>query len=356
MINSIEITENVPLAPFTTLKIGGPARFFARAQTESNVSEAIAFAAAQKLDLFILGGGSNILVSDRGFAGLVLQIALCGIYPISTNGEIVRIAVGAGEDWDHFTEYCVENELAGVECLAGIPGFVGGTPVQNVGAYGQDVSETIVSVRCFDRMRGEIRELTNSECGFQYRRSIFNTGERGRYIVLAVTFDLKKGGVPRTEYPELLSAIAAARGSENSTGAATLSEVRQMVMKIRRAKSMVIDADDPNSRSAGSFFKNPVISADAFAALATRFDDSIPHFQVDGGHIKIPAAWLIEQSGFYKGYKLGNAGISSRHSLAIVNLGNSSSAEIIHLKEKIEQAVLAKFGIKLVPEPVFVGF
>ena len=354
MLNSLKITKNVPLAPFTTLGIGGRALFFAKAETEADVKEAVGFAAARGLELFILGGGSNILVSDSGFAGLVLQIAICGISLQSTGEDITRITVGAGEDWNGFTEFCVRNDLAGVECLAGIPGFVGGTPVQNVGAYGQEVSETIVSVRCFDRTTGEIRELTNAECGFKYRQSIFNTGERCRYIVLAVTFELKKGGKPRIMYPDLRKALELER--EKGGGEATLAEVRQMVLKIRRAKSMVIDADDPNSKSAGSFFKNPVVPRKVYEDLTQKFGDVIPHFQLDDGQIKIPAAWLIEQSGFGKGFRLGNAGISSRHSLAIVNLGGASAAEVIALKDKIEHAVSQKFGISLMPEPVFVGF
>lgn len=356
MNNSLEINENIPLAPLTTLKIGGRARFFARAVSESDVIEAVKFAAARGLDLLVMGGGSNILVSDSGFDGLVLRIELKGINESPAENGAVQVTAAAGEDWDRFTEYCVRKDLAGVECLGGIPGFVGAVPVQNVGAYGQDVAETIRVVRCLDRATGAIREIENPECGFAYRSSIFNTTEHGRFIVLAVRFEFTRGGEPRIVYPELREALTAAADCKKSNRQPRLVEVREAVLKIRRAKSMVIDADDPNSKSAGSFFKNPVVSEETFKALAARFDEGIPHFSVGEDSVKIPAAWLIEQAGFHKGFRLGNAGISTRHSLAIVNCGGATAAEIIALKETIELAVKEKFGIALTPEPVFVGF
>lgn len=356
----IQILENVSLAPFTTLKIGGPARFFVKAETEEKIVEAFGHASKTGLDLFVLGGGSNILVSDSGFNGLVVQVALKGIdvneqppRPRSAStiplkgGEQVRITAQAGEDWDGFVEFCVDNDLAGVECLSGIPGTVGGTPVQNVGAYGQEVSETILSVRCFDRQKKTIVDLTNSDCGFSYRTSIFNSTERERYIVLAVTYALKKGGGPKIAYKDIREYFAGRNP--------TLHETRDAVLQIRRAKSMVIDVHDPNSRSAGSFFKNPIVPLQKLGEISGKYGN-VPHFPIDESSVKIPAAWLIEWAGFQKGFRLGNAGISTNHSLALVNFGGATADGIIALKELIQAGVEKKFGISLLPEPIFVGF
>ena len=359
---------NVPCAQFTTLKIGGPARFFHRAETEDDVLRGLDFARERDVPVFILGGGSNILIADGGFDGLVLQIAIKGIAvsapgalatgssvafknpvataPGSDSSDTAFVTAQAGEDWDKFVENCVANDLAGVECLSGIPGFVGGTPVQNVGAYGQEVSETIVSVRCLDRQTSTIVTLANADCGFSYRTSIFNSSARDRYIVLSVTFALVKGGRPKIVYKDLIEQFGERQPS--------LAEVRKSVLRIRRSKSMVIDADDPNSRSAGSFFKNPVVSRAQLAELKTKYE-RLPFFEF-GESVKIPAAWLIERAGFEKGFALGNAGISTNHTLAIVNRGGASAVEVLSLKNEIQRAVEDKFGILLQPEPVFIGF
>ena len=340
---SIKIEENVCLAPYTTLKVGGPARYFIRADTERELIEALSYAASESLDVFVLGGGSNILVADSGFGGLVIQIALMGI---DANGSV--IVAGAGEDWDQFVEYCVANYFAGIECMSGIPGFVGGTPVQNVGAYGQEVSETIVSVRCYDRQKKQIVDLANSDCGFSYRTSIFNTTDRDRYIVLAVTYNLQKRGESKIAYKDLKEHFAGRSPS--------LRETREAVIKIRKAKSMVIDPTDINSQSAGSFFKNPVVDSPVLDSIRTKHGyETVPSFPF-GDRVKIPAAWLIENSGFHKGFRHGNAGISQNHSLALVNYGGASAAEIVELKNLIQVGVEAKFSITLQPEPIFVGF
>jgi UDP-N-acetylmuramate dehydrogenase len=340
---SLKIKEKVPLAPFTTLKVGGPARYFVCARTEDELIEALDHSERKGLDVFILGGGSNILVADSGFDGLVIQIALKGIDP-----NVSEIVARAGEDWDEFVEYCVGQDLAGIECMSGIPGFIGGTPVQNVGAYGQEVSETIFSVRCYDREMKHIVDLANSDCGFSYRTSIFNTTDRDRYIVLAVTYDLQKGGEPKVAYKDLKEHFAGRSPS--------LGEMREAVLKIRRAKSMVIDPTDINSQSAGSFFKNPVVDRQILEEIRVKHGyETVPSFPF-GDKVKIPAAWLIENSGFYKGFRQGNAGISQNHSLAIVNYGGATAAEIVELKNLIQQGVEAKFSIVLQPEPVFVGF
>lgn len=350
------VQENVSLAALTTLKIGGAARFFVRAENEDDVVEALRFAEANRLQVFILGGGSNVLVGDTGFDGLVLQVAIKGIETVEGNDETVFVTAGAGEDWDEFCAFCVGKNLAGVECLSGIPGFTGGTPVQNVGAYGQEVSETISTVRAFDRKAKEVLEMTNADCKFAYRSSIFNTTAKNRFVVLSVTFALKKNGAPKIVYRDLREFFG---GREP-----TLKETREAVLKIRRAKSMVIDAADANSKSAGSFFKNPIVSVREFSAIEMRArslgiigaNETIPKFAAGEDSVKIPAAWLIERSGFSKGFVFGRVGLSTNHTLAIVNRGGAAAADVLNLKEEIQSKVKENFEIELKPEPVFVGF
>lgn len=349
---SITIQENVPLAPFTTLKIGGKARFFVSASSGDEVAAAFNHAKVNGLPLFVLGGGSNVLIADEGFDGLVLQVALKGITSAWEKDGTGYVAAQAGEDWDDFVGFCVGRDLQGLECLSGIPGFVGGTPVQNVGAYGQEVSESIVSVHVFDRVQGEVKTLTNADCGFSYRTSIFNTVEKERYIVLSVTYALSTGGAPKIVYKDLIEHFGDKRP--------TLPETREAVINIRRAKSMVIDAGDPNSRSAGSFFKNPVVSSEEFARVEKVAEElgfgSVPSFPAGEGLIKIPAAWLIERSGFSKGYEYGQAALSTKHTLALVNRGFACASDIIALKDLIQARVYREFSIQLQTEPVFIGF
>ena len=351
LTKTINVQTNVSLAPFTTLKIGGRARFFVKAENEQHVVEAVSFAKENELDLFVLGGGSNILVADNGFDGLVMQIGLKGMSErVPTGeGEFVNVTAQAGEDWDKFVEYCVEKDFAGIECLSGIPGLVGATPVQNVGAYGQEVSETIVSVRCLDRTSGAIVQLTNADCGFGYRTSIFNTSMRDRFIVLSVTYTLAPGGEPKIGYKDLKDIF------EDRTP--SIAEIREAVLRIRRAKSMVIDANDPNSQSAGSFFKNPIVKKEKIAEIKAKMKiENVPHFSIDENLVKIPAAWLIEGAGFRKGYAKGNVGLSTKHTLAIVNRGDASAREIVDFMNELQLNVENDFGIELMPEPVFVGF
>jgi UDP-N-acetylmuramate dehydrogenase len=338
----LNIRENVILASLTTLEVGGPARYFVRCETEKDVVDAFDLAHAKNVPVFVLGGGSNIVVSDRGFDGLVVQIAFHGIW--IERGSVIA---AAGENWDSLVARCVEKNLAGIECLSGIPGTVGGTPVQNVGAYGQEVSESIVSVRCFDRTANSIVELSNADCGFAYRTSIFNTTERDRYVVLSVTYSLTENVSPKIVYKDLIEHFAGRKP--------TLAETRDAVRSIRRSKSMVIETDDENRRSVGSFFKNPVVDPAKFEQIAGHSHSPVPHFPAGEDKVKIPAAWLIENAGFYKGYKHGNAGISTRHTLAIVNCGGATATEVIDLKDEIRHVVYEKFGIDLVPEPIFVG-
>jgi len=351
------IRENTPLAPFTTLQIGGAARFFAEARSEDDLLDALSFAERQQLPIFILGGGSNLLIADEGFPGLVVRVALEGV-AWRNEGEKVLVTAGAGEDWDELVRRCVERDLAGVECLSGIPGSVGGTPVQNVGAYGQEVSETIVSVRVFDRFSGRFVELSDAGCQFSYRASLFNTVARDRYIVLAVTYALKPDGDPALRYPDVKNFFA------NAAGKPSLEEVRDAVRAIRARKAMLITPDDPDCRSAGSFFKNPVVTLETFARIEVaakeqgliRDDERAPSFPASEGKVKVPAAWLIERAGFQKGYSRGRVGISSKHTLAIVNRGAATAREVIELAQEIRERVAARFGVSLAPEPVFVGF
>ncbi len=350
------VQENVRLAEFTTLKIGGNARFFVRAQTEDDTVEVLKFATQNDLEVFILGGGSNVLISDAGFDGLVLQIALKGITVLPTEDETVFVTARAGEDWDNFVEFCVAKNLQGVESLSGIPGFTGGTPVQNVGAYAQEVSETMVTVKVLERASGRIFEMTNADCRFAYRTSVFNTTEKNRFIVLSVTFALKQDGETKIVYKDLQNYFDGKKPN--------LRQMRQAVLQIRAAKSMVINEQDPNSRSAGSFFKNPIVGKEQFAQIeveAKRIkiinpNENLPNFVVDENHLKIPAAWLIEKSGFCKGFKFGRVGLSANHTLAIVNLGSATACDVLALKTEIQTKVKDKFNIELTPEPIFVGF
>lgn len=343
----MEIRENVPLAPLTTIGVGGCARYFAEARTVPELVDALGFADQRTLPILILGGGSNLLVSDDGFDGLVIRVGLKGTR-FESDGENVEVIAGAGVDWDTLVSESVDRNLAGLECLSGIPGFVGGTPIQNVGAYGQEVADTIAFVRCLDRQDGAEAVLTARQCGFSYRTSLFNTTLKDRYVVLEVGFRLRPGGPPDIRYKDMQ-----ARFSQEEEQP-SLAEVRQAVLEIRRAKSMVVDPNDPNSRSAGSFFKNPIVSAvklDELRATA----DNVPFFAF-GDSFKVPAAWLIEHAGYSKGFGCGNAAISENHTLAIVNRGGASSAEIIVLMRTIQEGVSRRFGIDLMPEPTFVGF
>lgn len=348
------LQENVPLAPLTTIHIGGPARFLVEAKSPEEVREAVAFARSHNLPLFVLGGGSNLVVSDAGWPGVVLKIAIAGIEqrPGQYEGKVLFDA-GAGESWDRFVSHVVAAECAGIECLSGIPGSVGGTPVQNVGAYGQEVSGTIESVEVFDFRDGQVRELCGEACGFSYRSSIFNTAERGRFIILRVTYALIPGGAPHLEYADLK------RHFEGRETSPTLAETREAVRQIRALKGMLIVPGDPDSQSAGSFFKNPVLTESQHEDLEKRAalkGLTLPSYPALESKKKVSAAWLVEKSGFARGYDAGNVGISRKHALAIVNRGGATAAEVLALKNQIQQRVHEIWGVQLEPEPVIVGF
>jgi len=345
------LQENVALAPLTTMQVGGPARFFVEAITTDDVRDAVAYAKSRKLPLFILGGGSNLIVSDAGWPGMALKVAIPGVNHRHVHGTAYFDA-GAGEDWDGFVAITVQHHCAGIECLSGIPGSVGGTPVQNVGAYGQEVADTIVSVVALNIETGEEEEFEKGDCGFRYRTSVFNTSAKGKYVILRVSFAVIHDGEPRLAYADLQKYFA------NHNGKPTLAEVREAVRQIRASKAMLITPGDPDSRSAGSFFKNPVLSAEQFDELKTRAASrhlEIPNYPALNAQHKVSAAWLAEQSGFAKGYGNGRVGISRKHALAIVNRGGATAAEIVQFKDEIQRRVEETWGIRLEPEPVFVG-
>jgi UDP-N-acetylmuramate dehydrogenase len=344
------IRENLSLAPMTTFQVGGPARFFTEARTIDDVNKAVAQARKMSLPLFVLGGGSNLVISDAGWPGLVLRIGITGIERKSSSAVF---EVGAGEEWDRFVACAVGENCAGVECLSGIPGSTGGTPVQNVGAYGQEVAETVESVQVLDTRDHEIRELCNEACGFSYRTSIFNSSERGRFIVLRVDFGLREGDAPGIHYADLQRYFA------DRNKPPTLAETRAAVRNIRASKGMLITPGDEDCRSAGSFFKNPVLPDSEYKSLHERAQArglQIPSYPALNAYRKISAAWLVENSGFPKGYSRGPVGISRKHALAIVNRGGAMAADILALKNEIQQTVAEKWDIQLQPEPVFVGF
>ena len=347
------LLENVPLAALTTLGVGGPARFFCEAHSERDVRDAVVFARERELPLFVMGGGSNLVVADSGFQGLVLKIALLGIKQKVIGGGRVLFAVAAGENWDAFVGGTVQSRFAGLECLSGIPGTVGGTPIQNVGAYGQEVSQTILELRALHLDSLESVTFSNAECQFSYRSSRFNTSDRGHYVITSVDFCLLHDGKPALHYPDLRNYFA------DSSPEPTLAQVRNAVLEIRRRKAMVIEPGDQDIRSAGSFFKNPIVPEQQYAELAATLAAKglhLPSYPAGDGFRKLPAAWLVEQAGFVKGYAKGAAAISSRHSLAIVNQGGATAAEIVALKDEIQARVRDEFGIELATEPVFVGF
>jgi UDP-N-acetylmuramate dehydrogenase len=342
------VREYVPLAPFTTLGVGGPARYFIRADSEKTVRQAFDFSKAQGLPLLVIGGGSNLLVADEGFPGVVLRVEIPGLEWKEKNDR-VRLFAGAGEEWDHVAAQVVARGLYGVECLSGIPGSVGGTPIQNVGAYGQEVSQTLFEVLAFDRLAGSTVQLSHKECLFSYRSSLFNTSARNRYIVLQVAFEFLREGRPYLLYPDL-------KREFGNRAEPSLQEVREAVLRIRAGKSMLLRPDDPNTRSAGSFFKNPIVTRKVLERIEAESGLTPPQYPATNERVKVAAAWLIEQVGISKGYRKGRAGISTNHTLALVNTGGATAAELVALAREVRDRVEDRFGIRLVPEPVLIGF
>ncbi|MGO9953631.1 MAG: UDP-N-acetylmuramate dehydrogenase [Dissulfurispiraceae bacterium] len=348
----LDIKENHPMRDLTTFGVGGPARFFTEAVSEDDVVSALGFAKARNIPIFVLGGGSNVLISDEGFPGLIILIGIKG-FKSQTEGEDVLAYAGAGEDWQQFVDLCISRAWQGVECLAGIPGRVGASPVQNIGAYGQDVSQTIAGVRTIEIDTTESVYISNKECGFGYRKSTFNSFAAGKYIITGVTFRLKRNGAPSIRYREIEKYF------ENSHDI-TIKQVRDAVISIRDAKGLLIREGHDLFRSAGSFFKNPIVSPEQFKEIESFVEQaggcSNWAWQLDSGDIKISAACLIQSAGFKRGYRKGNVGISPKHALIIVNYGGASAYEIVGFASEVQKRVFDDFGIFLTPEIRLAGF
>jgi UDP-N-acetylmuramate dehydrogenase len=397
------VREPVRLSRFTTLGLGGPARRFVVAGTDEEIIAAVRDADQHGEPLLVLGGGSNLVISDNGFPGTVIQVSTKGIHRMTGPDEAgldraspdeagpgrpepgapVTLTVAAGEEWDTVVASCVAADLAGLECLSGIPGLAGATPIQNVGAYGQEVADTITRVRAYDRDRAEVVELAAGDCGFGYRtsafkRSITPPAVTGRFVVLGVTFQLTSDQRSQpVRYAELARALGLDsrldqtgpdQSGSGESRRAPLGDVRSAVLRLRRGKGMVLDPGDPDSRSAGSFFTNPILDAAQFARLRRVVDERsgpdvpIPQFPAGPGQVKVPAAWLIGQAGFQKGYQGAGgsrpgsgARISAKHTLALVNPGDASTAEVVGLAREIRDRVRDIFGVGLASEPVLVG-
>jgi UDP-N-acetylmuramate dehydrogenase len=356
----VHLLESIALAPYTTLGVGGPARWFAETADETELLAAIQFARAQSVPHFLLGGGSNLLVSDEGFPGVVIHLTCAKSRWLDEGNGFASITADAGADWDSIVQLAVTNNSAGIECLAGIPGSVGGTPVQNVGAYGQEVSHSIVRVRALDLESQQFTELSPADCGFAYRRSVFNTTHKGRYAITRVVYSLKLDGPPRLEYRDVKQYFA-----ERSIAHPSLAQTADAVRAIRARKGMVLDDHDLDSRSAGSFFKNPIVPAATVPRLATIAGcraDEVPQFPAGAEYtphdamVKVSAAWLIELAGFQRGFARGRAGLSSKHVLAIINRGGATASEIVALRDEVIRGVLARTSIRLEQEPVTLGF
>jgi UDP-N-acetylmuramate dehydrogenase len=334
------------IAPLTTLRLGGPARELVQVADEEALLAAVRAGDAAGEPLLVLAGGSNVVVADAGFPGTVVHVATRGV---EEDGDLVHVA--AGEPWDPFVARCVAAGRAGVECLSGIPGSVGATPIQNVGAYGQEVAETVVHVRAFDRADDAVVVLDARDCEFTYRSSIFKRTP-GRWVVLSVTFALEATGMSRPiRYAELARTLGVPVG-----GSAPLGAVREAVLGLRRGKGMVIDPADPDSVSAGSFFTNPILDPEAFAELERRAGERPPAWPEPDGRIKTSAAWLIERAGFTRGHgDPATVAISSKHTLALTNRGGGTATALVALAREIAGGVEGRFGVRLEPEPVFVA-
>lgn len=365
------LETDVSLAGMTTLGIGGGARYLARAGDEAAVAAALAWAHERQVAVFVIGGGSNLLVADTGFDGMVLRYERTSL-ELTRDGETTHVTAAGGLAWDDLVARMVAAGLAGIECLSGIPGDVGAAPIQNIGAYGQEVAETLTAVEVVERSTGRRRRLAAEDCGFGYRTSFFKTRGRDRYVVTGVALALSHIAHGSVRYRELVERFTrnTARGSpSNADAAPSLAAVRDAVLAVRREKSMVLSEDDPNRRSAGSFFTNPVVTAQAADAVAAarrtvggRAQDAreagpdMPRFPLPDGRVKLSAGWLIEAAGFARGTTRGRVGLSTRHALALINRGGASAAEVVSFASEIRARVRERFGVTLVPEPALVGF
>lgn len=343
-----QLSEFRPLGPLTSLGTGGPARWYCAVSSEEQLIAALELAEARQLPVFVLGGGSNLVVSDAGFDGLVIRIEMRGVHfdPVPATDRVL-VSAAAGHPWDDLVKQSVVAGLSGLECLSGIPGTVGATPIQNVGAYGQDVAQTLARVDCFDRQTRARMSFDTAGCEFAYRDSRFKRRDPQRYVVLRVHFELRQGPPQAPHYPELKAAVA-----ERCTSTSSPSAVRECVLALRAAKSMLLDPSDPNGRSCGSFFTNPILSAAAFEALCTRLaPDRPPSFAEADGRVKVPAAWLIQAAGFARGVRRGNVGLSSKHTLCVVAHAGATSTEVLDWARHIRATVQRYAGVALEMEP-----
>jgi UDP-N-acetylmuramate dehydrogenase len=349
----LNVEHYVPLATRCTIGVGGAARFFVRAQDEKTLVEALEWADQGGLAVRVLGGGSNVVIADEGLDALVVRVGLRGRRAREDADDSVELTVAAGEPWDDVVDYAVNRGWSGVECLSGIPGLVGAAPIQNIGAYGQEVSDCVSRVRAYDRISQSITTLIPEDCAFAYRDSMFKSTAPDRYVIFDVTFRLQKGGAPLVRYSELADRLA-----QNRIPAPTLVDVRRTVIELRRAKSMLLDHDDPNHRSCGSFFVNPIVSPEELPRIERRTGTTsgMPQFPQPDGQVKLSAAWLIERAGFAKGQRRGAVGISTRHALALVCHDGAKAAVLLAFAREIRDRVRDRFGVPLVPEPTMWGF
>jgi UDP-N-acetylmuramate dehydrogenase len=347
----LELIEFAPLGSRTTMGVGGAARYLVEARSERDVLEALAWAKPRGVQVRVLGGGSNLVVADAGFEGLVLAMGMRGVACSGESGD-ARLTAQGGEPWDNVVAHAVARGLAGLEGLSGIPGCAGATPIQNVGAYGQEVAETIESVRAIDRETQSAVELSAKDCVFAYRDSFFKSQAPERFVVTEVRFALSERAPAAVRYPDLRREV-----ERRALATPTLAEVRECVLAVRREKSMLLDPSDVNGRSCGSFFLNPIVSAaDVERVRAVAGDIAVPSYPQPDGRVKLAAGWLIEQSGFGKGLRDGNVGLSTKHALAIVAHDGATAADVAQLSVRIRNGVRARFGVELAPEPNFWGF
>ncbi|MFZ1322106.1 MAG: UDP-N-acetylmuramate dehydrogenase [Ignavibacteria bacterium] len=355
-LNNLKIKENVNLSEHTTISLGGDAKYFIVCKSSDEILEALDFAKKRSLPAQLISGGSNIIFPDKGFDGIVIKNNIKGISE-KEKDDHVFITVGAGEELDNFVEYCVEKSYSGIECLSGIPGSVGAMPVQNVGAYGQETSEVLESVKVIDRNDLNLKTFSKEECQFGYRMSKFKSSDKDKYVIVEVNFKLHINKDPEIKYKALGERLNQNESFKNSDDVKSkLKIVRDTVISIRKEKSMVIDKADINSRSCGSFFMNPVLNENEFSEFSKLCNDlktDFPFFKNDNNY-KIPAAWLIENSGFPKGFRNGGVGISQNHTLALINI-DGTTKELLELSEEIKNTVNNKFGIKLQTEPEIIS-
>lgn len=347
----MQILRDVSLASRTSIQLGGPAQYLIEARSMADLAEALSWAERERLCVNILGGGSNLVVSDMGLRGLVLQVLLGGV-EVEMGSTSARFRVAAGESWDAIVARSVELDLSGIECLSGIPGTAGATPIQNVGAYGQEVAHAITGVEAMDRANREVVHLSRRDCDFGYRQSRFKHHDADRFVITHVHFELERRAPSPPRHPELLRRLEREGTREPSS-----RKLRQAVLDLRRSKSMLVDATDPNSRSCGSFFVNPKVPA----TLADQIDravaaGSMPRYPQADGSIKLAAAWLIEQAGLSRGMRDGNVGLSPHHALAVVAYPGACAKEVVTFARRIRDTVRLRFGVSLIPEPNFWGF